>query len=441
MRNIFVIGAGKSSYHLINYLLDNARNEDWHVTVGDASIQAVVEKTKNHPNSTAISFDINNDSQRANEISKADIVISLLPPALHFLAALECLKLGKNLVTASYVSPQMHELHEEVKKKGILFLNECGLDPGLDHMSAMELIDNLKSAGAEILSFKSYTGGLIAPESNDNPWGYKFTWNPKNVIIAGQGTARCIIDGNYKYIPYSRLFTQIEKIEMQGLGVLDGYANRDSLQYRSIYNLPDIPTLVRGTLRYEGYCSAWNLFVQLGLTDDSYKIENSSKLTYADLVRSLLPITTSDIVVDFKKALPKDSFSENDIQLIKWTGILEESPIRINNASPAEILLYLLIDKWKLKEDDLDLVAMQHLISYNIYNETKTVKSSLIVKGENQKATAMSKTVGLPMAIAAKNILNNQINTKGVCIPVVKEIYAPLLNELENHGIHFQHEH
>lgn len=440
MRNILVLGAGKSSYHLIQYLLDNAVSQNWHVTVGDASLQAVVDKTKDHPSSTAISFDINSEFQRAEEIKKADIVISLLPPALHFLAASECLAQGCNLVTASYVSPQMQELNNEVKKRGLLFLNECGLDPGLDHMSAMEIIDSLKDQGAQIMSFKSYTGGLIAPESNDNPWGYKFTWNPKNVILAGQGTARCIIDGNYKYIPYSRLFTQTEKIEIPGLGLLEGYANRDSLQYRAIYNLPNIPTLVRGTLRYQGYCSAWDIFVQLGLTDDSYKIENSSKLTYADLVRSLLPTTTADIVSDLKSSLQMNSFSESDIQRIKWTGILEESPIRISNASPAEILLDLLLAKWKLKENDLDLVAMQHIISYKLNNQTKTLKSSLIVKGENQLATAMSKTVGLPMAVAAKNILNKKINTKGVGIPVLKEIYTPLLHELKSSGIQFQDE-
>ena len=438
MRNILVLGAGKSSYHLIQYLLDNATSQNWHVTVADASLENVIEKTNNHPSSTAVQFDINNDDQRIFEIGKADIVISLLPPAFHYVAALECLNQNKNLVTASYVSEQMKQLSAEVSKKGLIFLNECGLDPGIDHMSAMEIIDDLKEKGAKITGFKSYTGGLIAPESNDNPWGYKFTWNPKNVILAGQGTARYLKDGNYKYTPYSRLFQETEKIKIDGLDVLDGYANRDSVSYKTIYNLTDIPSLLRGTLRYNGFCGAWNIFVQLGLTDDAYKIENSSSLTYAALVRSLLPVNTGNIKNDLKSFVP--NANQDDLDRVFWTGICEEKAIPLINASPADILLHLLSEKWMLQKNDIDLVAMQHIISYQLNQLNYTVKSSLIVKGQNQTATAMSKTVGLPLAIAAKNILNATVNASGVLIPINKDIYNPILKELEKFHISFVNE-
>jgi len=440
MRKILVLGAGKSSWHLINYLLSNAQEQNWHVTVADASVELAKSKTQNHSASNAIAFNINDESQRKSEISKADIVISLLPPSLHAIAAVECLSEGKNLVTASYVSEQMNALNNDVKNKNLIFLNECGLDPGIDHMSAMQIIHVLQAKGAEIISFKSYTGGLISPGSNNNPWGYKFTWNPKNVILAGQGTALYRQNRNNKFTPYHRLFSQIEKINISGTGQFEGYANRNSNAYIETYNLQNISTLLRGTLRYAGYCSAWNLFVHLGITDDTYII-NTSSLTYHDWISSYLPDNEKSLIQNLQSQFSYLNLSTADWERIKWPGILDKTPIPLSSGTPAEILLNLLESKWKMELGDLDLVVMQHIFEYILNGKTQTHVSSLSVKGENETATAMSKTVGLPMAIAAKLILNGKVKTKGVAIPVVAEIYEPLLHELAQMGIVFIEEH
>ncbi len=437
MRKVLVLGAGKSSYHLINYFIENAQQQNWFVTVGDFSIQTAEEKVKNRLHAKPITFDINDSSNSQSAIADADIVISLLPPSLHHLVAVECVKLKKNLVTASYVSTQMQQLHDEVKKSGLIFLNECGLDPGIDHMSAMQIIDDLKTRGAQLLSFKSYTGGLVAPECNDNPWGYKFSWNPRNVILAGQGVARYIQNGNFKFIPYHNLFAEAQKVEIDDAGSFEGYANRDSISYRHIYKIDSIPTLLRGTLRCTGFCSAWDVFVKLGLTDDTFKIENCESLSYEQFITSFIPNATGNAEGDLKKYFTGKKNIEKDLELIQWTGILSKEKIGLSSATPAQILQHLLENKWVLKPTDLDMIVMQHIFEYSINQKNYTLKSSLVCKGENNIATAMSKTVGLPLAIAAKNILNKKINAKGVHIPVENEMYEPVLSELKEAGIYF----
>jgi saccharopine dehydrogenase (NADP+, L-glutamate forming) len=440
MRNILLIGAGRSSSYLIKYFLERSQQEQWTLTVGDISLEAAKQKTASHPNARAFAFDIHNAEQRIEEIKKADLVISLLPAHMHLEVAKECVLQKKHLVTASYITKEMQELHVDALKANIILLNECGLDPGIDHMSAMQLIDRIKSEGGEIISFKSYTGGLVAPESNDNQWGYKFSWNPRNVILAGQGTAKYIEDGKYKYIPYNRLFSETEKIEVEGLGSFDGYANRDSLSYRKIYGLNTIPTMLRGTLRQQGYCKAWNVFVQLGLTDDSYTIEDSEHLTYAQLVDAFLPKNVDGKSLKAKVASFIHTSAESEkIKMVEWTGIFENKPIGLKNASPAQILQQLLEQKWKLNEGDKDMIVMVHqFVVRSSKSGDKKITSSLAVKGEDSIYTAMAKTVGLPVAIAAKNILNGEIKIRGVQLPVQKEIYEPLLKELETFGIKFR---
>lgn len=439
MRKILLIGAGRSSSSLIDYLLSNADAENWNLTVGDVSEELARSKTAGHPASRAIRFDIQDQVQTRHEVESADLVISLLPAHMHLPVAQTCVELGKSLVTASYVTPEMLSLHDEATKKSITLLNECGLDPGIDHMSAMEVIRAIEEEGGTLNAFYSYTGGLVAPESNDNPWGYKFSWNPRNVILAGQGTARYIESGNYRYIPYQRLFSQIKKIEVEGVGTFDGYANRDSLAYRKIYGIDAIPTLLRGTLRQEGYCSSWQVFVLLGLTDDSYIIENSGSLTYSQLVESLLPPRVSGeslrSTVARLAGLPDDGA---EMERVAWTGIFEDHPIELEKATPAQILQRLLEEKWKLLEDDKDMIVMQHLFVYTIGAQTFERVSSLVVVGTDSVHTAMAKTVGLPAAIAARHILNGTIRSKGVIIPVGKEICAPILKELETYGVRFR---
>lgn len=438
MKKILVIGAGRSATSLIAYLLNNSEKENWKIKVGDISLDLAKQKTGNHTNATAFVFDINNEQQRQTEIQQADLVISMLPAFLHMSVAQDCVRFKKHMATASYVSKEMAALHEEAKKEGVILLNEIGLDPGIDHASAMKLIDEIHEAGGELTSFKSYCGGLVAPEYNNNPWGYKFSWNPRNVVLAGQGTAQFIDHGEYKYIPYNRLFTQIETIEVEGYGKFDGYANRDSLSYRKVYHIDTIPTMLRGTLRMPGFCKAWNVFVKLGLTDDTYKIEASEKLTYAEFLQSYLPKgnkTLKEKLVAFMGA----DMDEEIWSKIEWLGITSDRKIKLSNATPAQLLQDLLEEKWKLQEEDKDMIVMQHLISYkNAKAEIKHITSSLVVIGDDTLHTAMAKTVGIPLAIASKLILQNKIVARGVVIPTIKEIYEPVLNELENFGVKFK---
>lgn len=439
MKHLLVVGAGRSSGSLIQYLLKHATDDDYCVRVGDKSVELATEKTGNHPAAIAFAFDIENEAQRAEEIKSADLVISLLPPALHILAAIDCVRFGKNLVTASYVSNEILQLNDEAISKNIILLNECGLDPGIDHMSAMEIIHRLQDQDAEITSFKSYTGGLVAPESNDNPWGYKFTWNPRNVIVAGQGTAKFIQNGRYHYTPYNRLFTEIISLAVEGLGTFDGYANRDSLAYRKHYGIEQIPTLIRGTLRQGGYCKAWQIFVMLGLTDDTYVIENSENLTYAEIVEALIPAHIEGKSVRAKLAkLCSLNESDASMEMIAYTGVFEEQKTGLANATPAQILQQVLEKKWVLKEGDKDMIVMQHQFEYTIAGQLGKIVSTLVVKGTDTTQTAMAKTVGLPVGIAARLILQGKIKLKGVQIPVHKEIYAPILAELSGCGVKFE---
>ncbi|MFM8431620.1 MAG: saccharopine dehydrogenase C-terminal domain-containing protein [Bacteroidota bacterium] len=438
MKKILLIGAGRSSTVLIDYLLSRSQSEEWLITVGDISEELVRSKVGDHPNSRAIRFNSSDSSQCSIEVSNADLVISLLPANMHVEVARQCVESGKSLVTASYIAPEMRALDQEARNKGVLLLNECGLDPGIDHMSAMEIFREITAQGGRLDAFYSYTGGLVAPESDDNPWGYKFSWNPRNVILAGQGTACFMEGGKQRYLPYQRLFLQSRPVSVPGAGTFDGYANRDSLMYRKLYDIENIPTLLRGTLRKQGYCRAWHVFVQLGLTDDSYSLENSSSMSYADLVAALLPERASGETL--RQAVARCcGFSESEpaMQLVEWTGIFSDLPIGAEKVTPAQALQKLLEPRWLLKSDDKDLVVMQHRFHYSIGSKKMVRTSSLIVKGEDQSRTAMAKTVGLPIGIAARNILNGNIHEKGVALPLSEGICKPILAELKSHGVDF----
>jgi saccharopine dehydrogenase-like NADP-dependent oxidoreductase len=437
MKEILLLGAGRSAGALISYLLNHAEEDNYHLIVADLSVELAISKTHNHPRSGVLVMDIHNELERRKAIANCDVVISLLPPALHVIAAEDCVQLKKSLVTASYLSPAIEALHDAAIMNGVLLLNECGLDPGIDHMSAMEIFHRLKVKGAELVSFKSYTGGLISPESNDNPWGYKFTWNPRNVILAGQGIAKYIENGKYHYIPYSRLFRQLESIEIENTGRFEGYANRDSLAYRKHYQIENIPTLLRGTLRQEGFCKAWDAFVQLGLTDDNCVIENSEILTYKDVVESFLP-PAQNLSVE-KRLADFLGWKENcnEMQMLQSTGIFEAIPTGVKNGTAAMILQNLLEKKWVLKEGDKDMIVMVHIVEYLLDGNRKKLTSSMVVKGDDKIHTAMAKTVGFPIGIVARHLIKNQIKLKGVQLPTHPDIYNPVLKELEEMKISF----
>ncbi len=440
MRKILLIGAGQSSSSLITYLLQKSYSENLHITIADVSLENAKSKIQNHENGTAIVLDIFNEPERIAAIQNADIVISMLPAHLHISVAKDCLKFGKNMVTASYISEGMKELNEEAVQKNLIFMNEIGLDPGIDHMSAMKVIDSIRDKGGKMLLFESFTGGLVAPESDDNLWNYKFTWNPRNVVLAGQGgAAKFLQEGKYKYIPYHKLFRRTEILNIEGYGKFEGYANRDSLKYKSVYGLNDILTLYRGTIRRVGYSRAWNIFVQLGMTDDSYTIEDSENMTYRDFTNSFLAYNPNDSVeLKLRHCLKID---QDDII---WEKLLEldifssSKKVMLKNATPAQILEKILKDSWTLKDDDKDMIVMKHLFGYELNGKKHQIESSMVCIGDNQIYTAMAKTVGLPVAIATLKILNGEIKTPGVQIPISKEVYTPILKELEENGIIFK---
>ena len=436
MRKILLIGAGRSTSSLINYLIKNSSNENWQLIIADKSIELAKSKIGNQKNAQPIAFDVNNEIQRNAEIQNADIVISMLPAALHLLVARDCLKYKRHLVTASYISPEIQQLNQAAIDNNLIFLNEMGLDPGIDHMSAMKVINSIKDKGGIIQSFKSYCGGLVAPESNDNPWGYKFTWNPMNVILAGINGARYIEKGLYKELSYAEIFNKTELVKINEVTEFDSYANRDSLNYRVQYGLATIPTLFRGTLRSKGFCKSWNALRQLGMTNDSEQI-----LTNQSWSSWLVEKTMHEAGANLKEKVATLLGENNDSEVmskIEWLGVFENEPMI--GKTPAEALLKLLETKWKLGENDRDMVVMVHQFSIDLEGKKETIQSSLVVKGEDANHTAMAKTVGLPMGIAIKLILNNKIKSRGVVIPTEKEFYLPVLNELESYGIHFVEE-
>lgn len=439
MKTILLLGAGLSSSSLIRYFLQHAEKFNWQLRVCDQNLSLVKQKLNGHARGVALSFNALNPEERKEEIKQADLVISMLPARFHVDIALDCIKYKTNLITPSYVSNEMKALHNEAQKAGIVIMNEIGVDPGIDHMSASKILDEIRSKNGEIHSFKSFCGGLMAPENDSNPWNYKFTWNPRNVVIAGQGPAAAFIEEKeYKYIPYGKLFERLEKIEVEGYGTFEGYANRNSLSYRPIYKLNTIPTIYRGTLRRPGFAQAWNIFVELGMTEDSYVLENSETLTPRNFINAFLPFQTGESVESKFKRL----FTKNDSELyhkFEWLGLFNDAePIGLKNATPAQLLEKILVDKWKLNDNDKDMLVMHHEFEYTSENSRKKIVSSMVNIGENQVYTAMSNTVGLPVAICGKMILNGKLTTKGVLIPVEKEIYDPILNELENYGITFQ---
>lgn len=439
MKNILIVGAGRSASSLIKYLLDLSLNEHLHITIGDLSLEAAQCKTNNHPNATPLKFDLFDVEQRKTEVQKADIVVSMLPASYHIELAKDCILYKKHLVTASYISPEMAALDEAAKENGLVFMNECGLDPGIDHMSAMRVLDAIKKMGGKTVSFESFCGGLVAPESDDNLWNYKFTWNPRNVVLAGQGgAAKFIQEGQYKYIPYNKVFRRTEFMEVEGYGRFEGYANRDSLKYKKIYGLENASTVYRGTIRRVGFSRAWNMFVELGLTDDTYIIDNSEHMSYREFINLYLPYHPTDSVeVKLRLALKID---HDDIVWDKLEELDLFNPnkiIGLKDATPAQILERILNDSWTLKEHDKDMIVMYHKIGYEINGELKQIDSTMVCIGDDQTYTAMAKTVGLPVAIATSKILKGIINTPGVQIPIDAEVYAPILKELEQYGIIF----
>ncbi|SHG95903.1 saccharopine dehydrogenase family protein [Winogradskyella jejuensis] len=439
MRKILIIGAGKSSSYLIKYLLDKSTSDNLHITIGDLNLENAKKLVGNHSNASVVYLDVFDADSRTAAIKKADIVVSMLPARFHIEAAKDCIAYKKHMVTASYVSEEMKALDEEAKANSLVFMNEIGVDPGIDHMSAMQVIDRIRDNGGKMILFESFTGGLVAPESDNNLWNYKFTWNPRNVVTAGQGgAAKFLQENQFKYIPYNRLFRRTEFLDIDNYGRFEAYANRDSLKYQHVYGLDSIKTLYRGTMRRVGFSRAWNVFVQLGMTDDSYTIDDSENMSYRDFVNAFLPYSPTDSVeLKFRHALKID---QDDIV---WDKFLEldifsgTKMVELKKATPAQILQKILMDSWTLNNDDKDMIVMYHKFGYELNGKQHQIDATMVVVGEDQTYTAMAKTVGLPVAMATLDILNGKIKTPGVQIPITKEVYNPILEELTEYGIAF----
>ena len=414
MKQVLIIGIGRSSSVLVDYFLEYSKSNNTKIVLLDYQQNEYSKTIKNTPLCSIIFFDIYDKVKRHRVIKKSDIVVSMLPPRFHTLIAKDCINFKKNLVTASYVSPEMLELDSSAKESNILILNEIGLDPGIDHLSAMKIINSLNDEGANILSFKSFCGGLIAPDSSNNPWDYKFTWNPRNVVLAGKDGSKYLKDGSIKELKYNEVFANTEKITIPQYGDFESYANRNSLNYIKKYNLENIKTLVRGTLRRPGFCSSWDILVRSGLTSfDNIDIKNVKK-KYQQL----------------KKEIDNDHLKNN----LEYLDIFNQKD---NFNSPGEFLQNILEKKWALSKRDKDMIVMQHKFEYELNKISYRLTSSMVLIGSDDIKTAMAKTVGLPVFFAAKLILEGNTTLKGIKIPVHKELYSPILKSLENEGISF----
>lgn len=431
MKKVLILGAGLVSRPHVNYLLDQP---DFLVTVASRTVSKAEKLVGDHPRGKALSLNVKNDAMLEKLVSENDLAVSLLPYTYHVKVAKLCLKHQKNMVTTSYVSDEMNALDEEAKKAGLLILNEIGVDPGIDHMSAMRVINNVKNEGGKISSFKSYCGGLPAPEANTNPWGYKFSWSPRGVVMAGKNSAKFLMDNKITDIPGPELFANHWEVDIPGFGKLEAYPNRNSVPYRNIYNIDDTNTMFRGTLRYPGWCITMKKIVDIELLDDEKEYDLEGR-TYADFMKNLLNISESD---NLKKALAEKwemDESSDAIHRMDWIGLLGNEKIGLEKGTAMDIFCKILLDKLKYDSGERDLLVLHHEFLAEYPEKKQKITSTMIDYGIPNGDSSMSRTVGLPGAIAVKLILNGEIKAKGVKIPVEPQIYEPVLKELELQNI------
>ena len=435
MKTILLFGAGKSATSLIDYLGKCSDENEWQLLVCDTNLSLIQSKINNYQSAKAISIDVSDEAERHDLVSKADIVISMLPPALHFLVATDCVRFSKNLLTASYLDKKIQALRSDVERKGLFFLGEMGLDPGIDHMSAMKMIHQIKREEGKIVSFKSHCGGLVSPESDDNPWHYKITWNPANVVTAGRAGAVYLEKNKTIEIPYPDIFKDGKnRIDIPGLFPLAWYANRDSLSYLDTYDLHGAETFIRTTLRYPSFCTGWNKIVNMDFTNNNdHELIKDCK-TFAGWFQ----LKKKVFIWENENSWDEDQFLNPEfLKQIDYLGMRNPEIIPFEVTHSASLLQYLLEKKLAMKAEDKDMIVMLHEMEYVSDDKNKQIRSCLIVKGEDQIHTAMAKTVGLPLGIVAKLILQNKIKLTGLHIPVIPEIYEPVLEELKLNGIQF----
>ena len=441
MKTILILGAGKSTAVLIHYLLDHASEFDWHVVVADLNEAAAKEIVRKHPRGEAVGANLQDNDKRVTLIRQADIVINMLTRPFQHVIAVECLHLGKHMLSASYEDPNVGALHKEAMEKGILILNELGLDPGIDHMSGMNLITRIHDVGGTVQSFRSYGGGLPAPESADNPLRYVVTWNPRNVLMAGEDGAMWKEDGKIYVQPFHEIFRHTWPVQVNGLGTFEAYPNRDSLSYINILGVEGVHTMVRGTLRYTGWSETWQNIVKLGLTNEVMRVPNLANLTYAEMLDMFIPpafgvrMDIHQRVAHFLGLSPTGNIMAN----LQWLGLFEQKKIGFDARTVSQVMIQLIQDKMRMPPNGRDMVILQHEIEASFKDrKIERITSTMIDYGKPGEETAIARTVGLPAAIAAKLVATDQITLRGCFIPTKPEIYKPILAELVKVGIHFE---
>ena len=435
MAHVTVLGAGLVAGPVVRHILEASSHT---VTVAARSLDRANELVAGHPRGNAVAFDIDDAAALDALAARSDVLVSMLPYLHHVKAAEACIAHGHHLVTTSYVSPAMRALHDRAAAAGVVLLNELGLDPGIDHMSAMKIIHGVRAAGGTITSFRSYCGGLPAPEANDNPFGYKFSWSPRGVVLAARNAAKYLRDGVEVVVPGPELFAHPERVTVEGAGVFEGYPNRDSTAYVSVYDLAGVKTMFRGTLRNLGHCETWKAMADIGLFDDAgrrYAVE-----TYRGVLAALAGVPVDGDVegaVAGKAGVARDSAP---IQKLTWLGMFEGAPLPEAGTSPLDALVSRMVERLQYKPGERDMIALQHEFIAEYGDRRELLRSTLVDFGVPGGASAMSRTVGLPAAIGVLRILDGTIRDRGVVVPVTPEVYNPILDELESLGLRFREE-
>ena len=439
MKQLLVLGAGQSASFLVAQLLEDAESEDWFVTVGDLDLELARRCVGAHPRGDAVRFDVNDAGLRSTQIEHADVVINMLPAAYQDLVAWDCVAHGRHMLSVSYRNQTVRDLDMDAKRKGVLLLCEMGLDPGIDHMSAISLIRRLEGDGGRIVGFCSYGSGIPAPEQNHNPLRYVITWDPRNVVMAGFEGAQYMEDGNIKIVPFHQVFHHTWAVDVEGVGKLEAYANRDSMSYMQSFGLEHVRTMIRGTLRYPGWSETWAQIVRLGLPTETLRIPELADRSYADVVKMFLPLNISGAPVEqrvarFLRISPTGTIMDN----LRWLGLFSDERIGCTGDTSAAMLVHLLKNRLPLTRGTRDMVVLVHELDVEYPDGDRAaerIRSTLVVEGEPDGFTAMSRTVGLPVAIATRLLLSGELSLTGTLIPTHPSIFAPVLREIKQAGL------
>lgn len=439
MKQVLVLGAGKSAPYLIARLLEFAETDDLRVVVGDIDVAAAAERVGDHPRGEAVSFDVYDSVQRERFVDDADLVVNFLAPSFQSLIAWDCVNRGKPMVSASYRSPELRALDADAVRRGVLILAEMGLDPGIDNMSAAAIIDRVRAEGGRIDSFCSYGSGVPSDDQAHTPLRYVVTWNPRNVVMAGENGAQYLENGRIKIVPYPHVFNRTWTVEVDGVGPMEAYPNRDSLSYMEAFGLEDVHTMIRGTLRYPGWSEFWSKIVRLGLPNEQLRIPGLAERTYAEVVEMFVPrkATGADLSDRVARHLGVNP-TGTVIEKMRWLGLFDNVPTGCKGDTSAAMMTDLLERKLPLLPGQRDMVILQH--DMEVIHEGRSAErivSTLVARGEPDGFTAMSKTVGGPAAIAARMILRGELDLTGCLIPTVPAIYEPVLAALAEDGIAF----